>query len=57
MAAVGLKKLRKNAANASSWDPLFWGEGSAVRVFKQMQIFRRLLAPQNDSSHEFFRSL
>ena len=32
-------------------------EGSAFRVFKQMQILRRLLAAQNDSSHEFFRKL
>jgi hypothetical protein len=54
---AGLKGLRKNAANPVILRPAFGREGSAFRVFKQMQILRRLLAPQNDDSADFFRSL
>jgi hypothetical protein len=28
-----------------------------IGIFKQLQILRRLLAPQNDGSFEFFRKL
>jgi hypothetical protein len=31
--------------------------GTKILHFKPMQILRRLLAPQNGSSHEFFRKL
>jgi len=55
--SAGLYRLRKNAANAVILSLAFWGEGSAFRGFKQMQILRRLLAPQNDDSAAFFRSL
>jgi hypothetical protein len=35
-------------------EPRFWGEGSVFRVFKQMQILQRLLAPQNDMIRGIF---
>jgi hypothetical protein len=55
--APGFSGCGKTLPNAVILSPAFWGEGSAFRVFKQMQVLRRLLAPQNDDATAFFRNL
>jgi hypothetical protein len=53
----GVCRLGKNSANPVILRPALWDEGSAFRGSKPMQILPRLLAPQNDRSHAFFRRL
>jgi hypothetical protein len=51
---AGLNRLRKKATQPCLPVPRVWGDGSALCVFKQMQILRRLLAPQNDIIRSLF---